>query len=167
MAIAEPVLGLVESIALTSLIFMEHRNSRKPSKLIGGYLAVTIIVDIALVRTFWLRSIWAIAAVFTSSFVLKVTLLVLEEWPKTLAGDDKIRETSSGVINRSFFWWLNSLFLQGHRGILETEDLQNIDPKFDTDHVSGPLEERWLQGEFAQGTFSIRTDICRSKERTV
>ncbi|KAF0640517.1 hypothetical protein FPSE5266_00566 [Fusarium pseudograminearum] len=146
MAIAEPVLGLVESIALITLIFVEHRNSRKPSKIIGGYLAITIILDIALVRTFWIRSMWAIAAVFTCAFALKVTLLILEEWPKVLVGEnEKIRETSSGVINRSVFWWLNSLFLQGYRGILETADLQNIDPKFDTDHVSKPLEERWIR----------------------
>ncbi|KAM0352097.1 hypothetical protein ACHAP4_009109 [Fusarium culmorum] len=146
MAIAEPVLGLVESIALITLIFVEHRSSRKPSKIIGGYLAITTILDIALVRTFWIRSMWAIAAVFTCSFALKVTLLILEEWPKVLVREnEKIRETSSGVINRSVFWWLNSLFLQGYRGILETADLQNIDPKFDTDHVSGPLEERWLR----------------------
>ncbi|QPC67746.1 hypothetical protein HYE67_009977 [Fusarium culmorum] len=146
MAIAEPVLGLVESIALITLIFVEHRSSRKPSKVIGGYLAITTILDIALVRTFWIRSMWAIAAVFTCSFALKVTLLILEEWPKVLVREnEKIRETSSGVINRSVFWWLNSLFLQGYRGILETADLQNIDPKFDTDHVSGPLEERWLR----------------------
>ncbi|CAG1996834.1 unnamed protein product [Fusarium graminearum] len=146
MAIAEPVLGLVESIALITLIFVEHRNSRKPSKIIGGYLAITIILDIALVRTFWIRSMSAIAAVFTCAFALKVTLLILEEWPKALVREnEKIRETSSGVINRSVFWWLNSLFLQGYRGILETADLQNIDPKFDTDHVSKPLEERWLR----------------------
>ncbi|OBS28224.1 hypothetical protein FPOA_02165 [Fusarium poae] len=146
MAIAEPVLGFIESIALITLIFFEHKNSRKPSKIIGGYLAVTVILDIALVRTFWIRSIWAIAAVFSCSLALKSTLLILEEWPKLLLREqEKIRETSSGVINRSFFWWLNSLFLQGHHGILETEDLQNIDPKFDTDHVLRPLEERWLR----------------------
>lgn len=150
MAIAEPVLGLAESIALITLIFVEHRNSRKPSKIIGGYLAITIILDIALVRTFWIRSMSAIAAVFTCAFALKVTLLILEEWPKALVREnEKIRETSSGVINRSVFWWLNSLFLQGYRGILETADLQNIDPKFDTDHVLEPLEERWLRGEFS------------------
>ncbi|CEI66013.1 unnamed protein product [Fusarium venenatum] len=134
-AIAEPVFGFVESIALVTLIFFEHKNSRKPSKIVGGYLAVTIILDIALVRTFWIRSIWAIAAVFTCSLALKATLLILEEWPKLLVREQhKIRETSSGVISRSFFWWLNSLFLQGHRGILETENLPHIDRKFDTDH---------------------------------
>ncbi|KAL6920991.1 hypothetical protein FSST1_005017 [Fusarium sambucinum] len=154
-AIAEPVFGFAESIALITLIFFEHRNSRKPSKIVGGYLAVTIILDIALVRTFWIRSIWAIAAVFTCSLALKATLLILEEWPKLLVREqEKIRETSSGVINRSFFWWLNSLFLQGSRGILETEDLQNIDTKFDTDHVLIPLEERWLRDQ-KNGQFSL------------
>ncbi|RBR06336.1 hypothetical protein FVER53590_07622 [Fusarium verticillioides] len=143
-AIAEPVLGLIESFALAALSFVEHRNSRKPSKLLGGFLVITIILDIALVRTLWIRSMRSIAGVFTASFVIKTILLILEEAPKTLLGEKKkIRETSSGVVNRSFFWWLNGLFLQGHRTILETEDLQAIDSKFDTDHVSAPLEKQW------------------------
>ncbi|EXL76825.1 hypothetical protein FOPG_08508 [Fusarium oxysporum f. sp. conglutinans race 2 54008] len=143
-AIAEPVLGLIESFALAALSFVEHRNSKKPSKLIGTFLVVDIILDIALVRTFWIRSMRTIAAVFTASFVIKTILLILEETPKSLLDEkEKIHETSSGVVNRSFFWWLNGLFLQGHRTILETEDLQAIDSKFDTDHVSAPLEKQW------------------------
>ncbi|KAG7418483.1 ABC transporter atnG [Fusarium oxysporum f. sp. rapae] len=143
-AIAEPVLGLIESVAFAALSFVEHRNSKKPSKLIGTFLVVTIILDIALVRTFWIRSMRTIAAVFTASFVIKTILLILEETPKTLLDEkEKIHETSSGVVNRTFFWWLNGLFLQGHRTILETEDLQAIDSKFDTDHASAPLEKQW------------------------
>ncbi|RGP72643.1 canalicular multispecific organic anion transporter 2 [Fusarium longipes] len=153
MAIAEPVLGLIESIVIVFLIYVEHRNSRKPSKLLALYLTVTTVLDIAVVRTLWIRSIWTIAAVYTASFVLRFALLLLEEWPK-VPKEDNIRETSSGVINRSFFWWLNSLFLQGHRGILETEDLQNIDPKFNTERVSTPLEERWLRDK-KNGQFSL------------
>nr|RBQ92112.1 hypothetical protein FVER53263_07622 [Fusarium verticillioides] len=143
-AIAEPVLGLIESFALAALSFVEHRNSRKPSKLLGAFLVITIILDIALVRTLWIRSMRSIAGVFTASFVIKTILLILEEAPKTLLGEkERIQETSSGVINRSYFWWLNGLLLQGHRTILETEDLQAIDSKFDTDHVSAPLEKQW------------------------
>lgn len=147
-AIAEPVLRLIESFALAALSFVEHRNSKKPPKLIGAFLVVTIILDIALVRTFWIRSMRTTAAVFTASFVLKTILLILEETPKSLLNEkEKIHETSSGVVNRSFFWWLNGLFLQGHRTILETEDLQAIDSKFDTDHVSAPLEKQWERGK--------------------
>ncbi|KAF5247273.1 hypothetical protein FANTH_6530 [Fusarium anthophilum] len=143
-AIAEPVLGLIESLTLAALSFVEHRNSPKPSKLIGSYLVITIILDISLVRTFWIRSMHSIAAVFTASFAIKTVLLILEETPKILLGEkEKIHETSSGVVNRSFFWWLNGLFLQGHRTILETEDLQAIDSKFDTEHISAPLEKEW------------------------
>ncbi|KAK2484098.1 hypothetical protein H9L39_05890 [Fusarium oxysporum f. sp. albedinis] len=117
-AIAEPVLGLIESFALAALSFVEHRNSKKPSKLIGTFLVVTIILDITLVRTFWIRSMRTIAAVFTASFVIKTILLILEETPKSLLNEkEKIHETSSGVVNRN--------------------------SKFDTDHVSAPLEKQW------------------------
>ncbi|KAF5022863.1 hypothetical protein F66182_5096 [Fusarium sp. NRRL 66182] len=145
-SIAEAVLVLVESQALAALSYMEHRNSKKPSKLIGAYLVLTVILDMALVRTFWIRSSRTIASVFTAAFVLKVILLVLEEMPKRLIGEkEKIHETSSGVVNRSFFWWLNRLFVQGYRRILETDSLETIDSKFEAHHLLEPLEKRWEQ----------------------
>ncbi|KAE8312243.1 P-loop containing nucleoside triphosphate hydrolase protein [Aspergillus transmontanensis] len=40
-------------------------------------------------------------------------------------------ESTSGIVNRSFMWWLNRLFFKGFRSLLTTEDL---------DHLDKPLE---------------------------
>ncbi|KAF4471540.1 Canalicular multispecific organic anion transporter 2 [Fusarium albosuccineum] len=145
-SVAEPVLGLIESLALAALSYLEHRNSRKPSVLIGGYLVLSVLLDLALTRTLWMRhGMDALAAVFTSSLVLKTILLVLEETPKRLINGEKgsIRETSVGVVNRSFFWWLNRLFFEGSRSILDMDSLGEINEKFNTHDLSEQLDKRW------------------------
>ncbi|KAI8655282.1 hypothetical protein NCS57_01276500 [Fusarium keratoplasticum] len=145
-SIAESVLGLVESLALAALSYMEHRNSAKPSALISLYLILTIILDLALTRTLWIRSgMQALASIFTVSLVLKTVLLVLEETPKRLNTGEKgpVRETSVGVVNRSFFWWLNHLFVEGFRGLIDLGSLGVLNEKFNTHDLSERIEERW------------------------
>ncbi|KAM5356681.1 hypothetical protein ACJ41O_003327 [Fusarium nematophilum] len=153
-SIAEAVLGLVESLALAALSYTEHRNSRKPSALISGYLVLTVILDIALTRTLWIRRMPAVASVFTASLALKTTLLVLEETPKPLITGEGVRETASGVINRSFFWWLNPLFFKGSRNLLDVDSLGAINEKFNTDKLSDALEQRW-ERDPKQSQFSL------------
>ncbi|KAL2670523.1 hypothetical protein Neosp_014311 [[Neocosmospora] mangrovei] len=145
-SIAESVLGLVESLALAALSYMEHRNSAKPAALISLYLILTIILDLALTRTLWIRSgMQALASTFTVSLVLKTVLLVLEETPKRLSTGEKgsVRETSVGVVNRSFFWWLNHLFVEGFRGLIDLGSLGELNEKFNTHDLSERIEERW------------------------
>ncbi|KAF4982828.1 hypothetical protein FZEAL_1620 [Fusarium zealandicum] len=156
-SIAEPILGLVESLALAALSYIEHRRSSKPSALISAYLVLTIILDLALTRTLWIRSgMQAIASVFTASLVLKTILLVLEETPKRLITGEKgtIKETSSGVLSRSFFWWLNSLFFEGSRKLLDLGSLGAINEKFNTHDLSKALEKRW-ENDPKQSQFSL------------
>ncbi|KAM0429767.1 hypothetical protein ACHAPT_006373 [Fusarium lateritium] len=145
-SIAESVLGLVESLALAALSYMEHRNSTKPSALISLYLVLTIILDLALTRTLWIRSgMQALASTFTVSLVLKTILLVLEETPKRLSTGEKgsVRETSVGVVNRSFFWWLNHLFVEGFRSLIDLDSLGALNEKFNTHDLSERIGKRW------------------------
>ncbi|RSL73721.1 hypothetical protein CEP54_000267 [Fusarium duplospermum] len=145
-SIAESVLGLVESFALAALSYIEHRNSAKPAALISLYLILTIILDLALTRTLWIRSgMQALASTFTVSLVLKTVLLVLEETPKRLSTGEKgsVRETSVGMVNRSFFWWLNHLFVEGFRGLIDLGSLGALNEKFNTHDLSERIEQRW------------------------
>lgn len=128
---------------------MEHQNSAKPAALISLYLILTIILDLALTRTLWIRSgMQALASTFTVSLVLKTVLLVLEETPKRLSTGEKgsVRETSVGVVNRSFFWWLNHLFVEGFRGLIDLDSLGALNEKFNTHDLSERIEERWKRG---------------------
>ncbi|KAI8265702.1 ABC transporter [Colletotrichum sp. SAR11_239] len=147
-SVAESALGLIEAIALGALSYTEHKRSIRPSALIGLYLFLTIVLDIAQARTLWLRDgLSSVAGVFTASLVVKVVVLALEETPKRvlLASSEKdvAVESTTGVVSRSLFWWLNSLFFQGFRLLIGLEDLGAIDPKFDSARLLGMLDKAW------------------------
>ena len=129
------------------LSYLEHVKSHRPSIILGSYLVISVILDIALARTFWIRErMDAIAAVFTVSLVAKAALLVLEETPKRAAfidNKDISRERSSGVISRSVFWWLNRLFWHASRNLITVDDLGTTNEKFDSDTLLTVLETKW------------------------
>lgn len=113
---------------------------------------MSLILDIALGRTFWIRNnMQEIAAVFTVSMAAKFILLILEEIPKCHFTDerDPVRETSAGVISRSLFWWLNPLLLAGSREILEIDHLEPVGDKFDSDYLLQRLERAWKEGKYS------------------
>ncbi|KAK2768034.1 ABC multidrug transporter [Colletotrichum kahawae] len=151
-SVAESVLGLVEAIALGALSYTEHKRSIRPSALISLYLVLTIVLDIAQARTLWLRNgLSSIAGVFTASLVIKVVILALEETPKRVllatSEKDVAVESTTGVVSRSLFWWLNSLFFQGFRLLIGLEDLGAIDPKFDSARLLGMLDRSWAESK--------------------
>ncbi|KAI6785366.1 uncharacterized protein J7T54_007008 [Emericellopsis cladophorae] len=70
-SVAEPTVAVIEAVVIAVLSYFEHVKSTRPSVLLNGYLALTIILDIALSRTFWIRDgANAIAGVFTTSSLL-------------------------------------------------------------------------------------------------
>ena len=73
----------------------------------------------------------------------EVLLLVLETVDKRACLSDALRskyppESTSGIINRSFFWWLSPLFVRGYRRNLSLGDLDRVDQELS----AGPLHER-------------------------
>jgi ATP-binding cassette, subfamily C (CFTR/MRP), member 1 len=108
-----------------SLIYAEHRYSYSPSLLLSVYLSITILLDIVYVRSLFLRrTLDAIGAVTAAALAAKLLVLVLEEIPKRGPGVLKTsKELSSGLWNRSAFWWLNSTFRKGYRAFLHVDDL--------------------------------------------
>ncbi|KAL0937343.1 ABC multidrug transporter [Colletotrichum truncatum] len=151
-SVAESVLGLVEAVSIAALSYTEHKRSIRPSALLALYLVITIVLDLAQVRTFWLRDgLTAVAGVFTTSLVVKVVILALEETPKRVllpsSEKDVAIESTTGVVSRSLFWWLNSLFFQGFRLLIGLEDLGAIDPKFDSARLLGMLDRSWAKSK--------------------
>lgn len=163
-SIAEPAVAVIETLAIGALSWFEHVKSTKPSALLNCYLVLTIILDIALTRTFWIRSgIDSIAGVFSASLLCKVVLLVLEEIPKKPLAEDKTssRETSAGVVSRSVFWWLNRFFYLGARNLLTIDNLQAINPKFDSDKLLVTLEEKWQNGKISSRGFVVLANLLQ------
>jgi hypothetical protein len=72
-----------------------------------------------------------ICGTFTTSFTLKTVILVLEAWEKTpyLASNLEAHspEETSGIFNRSVFYWLNKILVLGYKKVMSVKDLYPLD----------------------------------------
>lgn len=120
--------------------YAEHNLSVRPSFLLNVYLGATLLFDIAKTRTLWLRhpeGINQVIAIITSVGAgLKVLLLILEATEKRYILRHPYQnypsEALAGIYNRSFFWWLNSLFRRGFSKVLGVDDLFALDKQLES-----------------------------------
>lgn len=145
-SLAASGLALVDSVIITGLIYAEQKHSTRPSKLLSIYLFVSVLLDLAQARSLILQRSFTpkpIARVFITSLVIKFVLLLLEEVPRETAHEKSSVESTSGPMNRSVFGWLVPLLLDGSRGILQVQNLGNIDHKFDSARLLTRLGALW------------------------
>jgi hypothetical protein len=146
--VASATLSFVSGLVLAALSHLEHAKTIRPSFLINSYLIVTVILDVARVRTQWLvRENDAISSVLATSLGSKCIMLVLEAFEKRslLLGLDRhfSLESTSGLISRGSFWWLNGLLMRGSKKILTMDDLPAIHEKLDSEHLAQRLQVAW------------------------
>ncbi|KAH8887988.1 putative multidrug resistance protein MDR [Thozetella sp. PMI_491] len=152
-SLAAAVIALVNSCIIGVLVYVEHKRSVRPSILLEAYLALSALLDIAQARSLFLQppdgDSQVLGKLFLAALVAKIVLVFLEEFPKrtlfasNVRSGDIAREATSGLINRTVFWWLNRLFLKGFRGMLRAGDLGNIDSKFESGLLLSILEHKW------------------------
>ncbi|KAJ5862500.1 hypothetical protein N7455_006568 [Penicillium solitum] len=144
-AVAAASLSVADVIVIGSLLYAEHRYSYSPSLLLSVYLSITILLDIAYVRSLFLRgSLDAIGAVTTAIIATELLVLVLEQIPKRGPAILKTsKEFSSGLWNRSAFWWLNSTFSKGYYSFLQVDDLYSLDHNLDSYRLASKLDQTW------------------------
>lgn len=149
------MLSVLAAVILAALSHFEHARSVRPSFIINLYLIITALVDAARVRTRWLMSNGdsnTLAAVMTASLAVKLVVLLLEAREKrslllNLYNRFSV-ESTSGLISRSSFWWLNSLLLSGHRTVLSMNNLPAIHEKLDSAKLGDQLQSAWDRCEF-------------------
>ncbi|KAH0598736.1 hypothetical protein MHUMG1_04040 [Metarhizium humberi] len=138
-SIAEAVFGIIAGFSVTGLSYLEHARSVRPSLLLNFYLLITAILDLAKVRTAFLRlGKHTLASLLVAALVIKVMLFVIEEVPKKPIYPEKPvpRESSAGVTT------------------LDVDDIGIIDEKFDSQRLLLQLEEAWDK-DSKQGKFSL------------
>tara|TARA_R110002060_G_scaffold55911_3_gene66308 strand:- start:267 stop:959 length:693 start_codon:yes stop_codon:yes gene_type:complete len=153
LSIASTVLNLLAALGLGLLSHLEHAKAIRPSFAIAAYLFVSLIFDVARVRTQWLlpRNDH-VAAVLTAAVAVKSLMLLLETLGKRrilLAAYRGLSpEITSGLFSRGFFWWLNSLLANGFKNVLSTDDIFPINESLSSRKLSDDLQARWASCEF-------------------
>lgn len=147
-SVASAALSFVSGLSLALLSHLEHSKSIRPSFLINFYLLTTVFFDAARVRTQWLAGANdAAASALTASLAVKCFMLVLEAVEKRslLLGLDRqfSTESTSGMMSRSSFWWLNSLLLSGFKRVLSVDALPAIHEKLNSEDLARTLQAAW------------------------
>lgn len=128
---AASALVFVNGILLLFVSYVEHVRSVRPSTLITVYLGLTLLLDCAISRTLWLlNGTRVVAGLLTSTITLKIVILMFELWEKRSILLSQYRhlspEVTSSILNRSVFWWLNSLIKTGFYRMLSEKDMYSI-----------------------------------------
>ncbi|MCJ1413888.1 hypothetical protein MMC32_000213 [Xylographa parallela] len=124
-------------------------RSIQPSKTLECYLFFSTLLDIARTRTLWAIQEGRMAAIlFSTIFGLRCLLLLLESAGKRRLlkpmYQDSALESTSNMISRGLFWWLNPQLLKGYSSLMSMADLSAIDTKL-TGKGAGEdgLQQRW------------------------
>ncbi|KAL6875382.1 P-loop containing nucleoside triphosphate hydrolase protein [Trichoderma longibrachiatum] len=147
-SLAAAILNLVAACCIVLLSHIEHVKSIRPSFLLTSYLFTSLLFDAARLRTEWLLSVnVAYAAVLSTSTILKLALLVLENVEKRRilldSSKEQSRESTSGPFSRGFFVWLNSLLISGWATVLTLHDLPAIYEKLSSEKLAVVFTKRW------------------------
>ncbi|KAE9373193.1 putative multidrug resistance protein [Stipitochalara longipes BDJ] len=161
------IVGFLSSAATISLSYMEHKKSLKPSLLLNVYLLISVLFDIAHCRTlFLLRDDTRIAAVFAGALGSKVILLFLEAKSKRSYLQVTYRslptESTIGLFNLAFFWWLNETFFRGFRTLLSSGDLQEIDRDLKSEKLGQKLQRSWDARALPDGPHTLVRVVGRT-----
>ncbi|KAL7914654.1 P-loop containing nucleoside triphosphate hydrolase protein [Trichoderma velutinum] len=144
-SLAAATLGLADGMALSVLSYLEHRRSIRPSSIILVYLVFSIAFDAVQCRTLWLLKTNVLAPVFTATLACKLVIFLLELGEKRHIllhpWSTLTPETTSSIINRSLFWWLNDLLLRGFRTPLSTDTLYEIDDGMKSERLFYKLQD--------------------------
>jgi len=142
------------------LSYLEDTRGIRPSSVLSMYLLGTVVLDIAQARTLFEIHCNTVGSIFVLIMGIKISLLVLEARDKRNYLREPYasysKETTSGVINRSFFWWLNSLFKAGYRSLLSPKDLEKLDARLRSKELGQQMQAAWKN----RGTYSAMNWIC-------
>ncbi|KAH6713295.1 putative multidrug resistance protein, partial [Leptodontidium sp. MPI-SDFR-AT-0119] len=141
-------LSFIAAIAVLLLTGLEDSRAVQPSLLLSIYLLATLSFDAVQIRTLYLRhDNYAILGLFTASVAIKAVLLVLESRSKRsyLSAPYNVYspETTGGIFNRSFFWWINPILVTGFRRLLTLDDLFQTDASLLSEPLGDRMQASW------------------------
>ncbi|KAI0881278.1 ABC transporter [Annulohypoxylon maeteangense] len=166
-SIAASSINLVVAFLVLVLLWLEDSRSVRPSSVLSAYLFFSALLDLPQVRTLWLKgSNTTLASLFSAGLTAKVVLLFLEAQNKrnrlkwTL--QDLPPESTSGIINRSFLWWVNSIFRSGFSAVLAVEDLYDIDEPLTSKILFDAISASWASRKIPERRLEYPLAVIRA-----
>ncbi|ATY65911.1 ATP-binding cassette [Cordyceps militaris] len=131
-------LALISSMLLAVLASLEQTRALAPSPALVLFVAGTALLDVARVRTLFLKGHLLPAATLSAGVALRLLLLVLESRSKkndlaATSSAEASPEKLAGPLSRTVFHWVNPLLMLGFRGSLRGRSLGPIDAKLNAE----------------------------------
>lgn len=147
------VLSFLAAFAILFLSRFEHTRSVQPSFILSIYLLASVVFDAVQVRTLFLRNDKpAILGLFTANVAIKLALLVLESQSKRrylrAPYNTYSPEATSGIFNRSFFWWINPILVTGFGKLLTLDDLFATDSSLKSEVLLEDIQVSWTKCKY-------------------
>lgn len=167
------LISLVVVILMTILSSQEHRRTVQPSDVLTLSLLVSAACDCLLATTFQNTNLdtnnnrdvsWSFLYLVQAG--TKLLLFLLELWPKTSlilphwAGDVAIEE-SSGIINKTLFWWINGLIAHGYRNEIAVSKTYSLDHELRSQHAFAKLYLTWSRYKASTQTHPFLRAVVR------
>ncbi|KAJ5714086.1 multidrug resistance-associated protein [Penicillium malachiteum] len=148
LSLTSSALSLLVVMEIVILSWMEDERSVRPSSLLAIYLIVTLLFDIVQIGNSWLSHRNSlIPGLFTAFVSTKAAMLLFESLGKQEhlidSYRDLSRESTSGIVNRSFMWWLNRLIFVGFRSTLTVDDLDPLDKPLQSSRTAQMAQKAW------------------------
>lgn len=145
---AASVMSFLAALALAGFLYFEHRHAIGSSPIPSLYLTITILLDAAKARSFFLRrdlGLYSIACLTSAVTATKILLLFMEEVPKRyrVAKGQRGPETTCGFWSRTLLVWINPTIFLGFKNILSVDDLPNLDQRFSSARLAAIFEPIW------------------------
>lgn len=150
---AATALSFISGVGVGLLSFFDHRRSIRPSDTIVMYLVASLLVDSL---HLWFMLVDADSPSHAEDTTIRSllvcivckTILLIAEVPgkeKLLvkAHSIYIPEETAGILQRTFFWWLNPIIRRGGSGFLTEQDFQVIDGKLSSETLRQSISRLW------------------------
>ncbi|KAE8149908.1 P-loop containing nucleoside triphosphate hydrolase protein [Aspergillus avenaceus] len=158
--------NLAVAMEMTVLTWVEDERSVRPSTLLVIYLVFTLLLDTVQMRTLWLYyGDTLLPMLFTASITAKIVMVLFESWGKQnhLIGSyqNLSPESTSGIVNRSFMWWLNRFFFKGFRSSITIDDLDHLDKPLESAETARKALGTWARRQHPERRFEFPWQMCR------
>ena len=150
------------SLLLLYLSHLEHLRSIRPSTILNVFLIFTLLFDLTRLRTLhFMSGPKSVTAVLAISWTIKLITLVFEATEKRSSLKKTYQnspiETTSGVLSRVTFWWLNPVLWLGSKAKLTVENLPELDTDIKAASDSTLIYEKWTRGM----SYTILSILCQ------
>ena len=171
-SIPAAALSFLASLALLMLSSLEHTRSIRPSFIINTYILFSLLLEMPQCRTLWLRSgPRSVPSVFTAAIATKTFILYLEARSKRRSLFPPYRlyapEALVSIYDRAVLWWLNPLFLQGYKSLLNFERLYKIDADLSSEKVESGFQQTWARRKGLGGKHPLLWALAASLKGTL